>query len=207
MAANTNTYVQISAGRGPAECEWAVANVSKALQKALKQRGVMITGVSSEQGYNRGDFKSVFLQLSADNRFLLDDVLKGWLGTVQWVGKSPYRKSHQRKNWFVGVTQWDKPEYPPWNDRDIRIDTMRAGGPGGQHVNKVESAVRVTHLPTSLVAMAREHRSQRMNLELAMVRLQRQFEQLDEQRENQTRDDRWQAHNELERGNPVRVLK
>ena len=89
----------------------------------------------------------------------------------------------------------------------MRIETLRASGPGGQHVNRTESAVRVTHLPTGLSALAQEERSQHLNRRLALARLAHRF---DERAETQTRaaeTTRWRQHTQLIRGNPVRVYR
>ena len=94
-----------------------------------------------------------------------------------------------------------------FNPKDIRWQTMRASGPGGQQVNKTESAVRVIHLPTGTEATAMEERSQHRNRKLALARLMQKLKQLDATRFGQARHERWRAHQELQRGNPVRVLR
>ena len=62
-------------------------------------------------------------------------------------------------------------EVPHWSDNEFKIEKMRASGPGGQHVNKTETAVRITHMPTGITAVAQEERSQHLNRKLAMSRL------------------------------------
>jgi peptide chain release factor len=83
---------------------------------------------------------------------------------------------------------------------------MRASGPGGQHVNRTESAVRVTHLPTGVQASAMEERSQHRNRKLALARLVQRLKELDEDRIGESRKEGWRKHRELERGNPVRIF-
>ncbi|HEY8916709.1 MAG TPA: peptide chain release factor-like protein, partial [Chitinophaga sp.] len=90
---------------------------------------------------------------------------------------------------------------------DVRFETCRASGPGGQHVNKVETAVRGIHQPSGIQVLAMDGRSQIMNKKLCLQRLKAkvlawQTEQLVAQQQHQ-----WQEHNVLERGNAVRTIK
>ncbi len=94
------------------------------------------------------------------------------IGTIEWIGNSPFRAGHRRRNWFVGVALAPEPDaVPNLKDADIDYQAMRASGPGGQHVNKADSAVRATHQPTGLVATAQEQRSQHANRKLARLKL------------------------------------
>jgi peptide chain release factor len=90
---------------------------------------------------------------------------------------------------------------------DVRFETMRASGPGGQHVNRTESAVRVTHVPTGAQATASEERSQHRNKKLALARLGRKLDDTEASRRSEAARLRWRAHRTLERGNPVRVFR
>jgi peptide chain release factor len=87
--------------------------------------------------------------------------------------RSPLRPGHARKNWFIGVIALPPCRAAsPLTLSDLRFESFRAGGPGGQHQNKTESAVRVVHVPTGLAAVARDGRSQHRNKALAIARLQ-----------------------------------
>ena len=90
---------------------------------------------------------------------------------------------------------------------DSVVDFLRASGPGGQHVNRTETAVRITHLPTGLSATAQEERSKHLNRKLAMARLFKILQQRGQNAEDQSRQERWLQHNELERGNPIHVYR
>ena len=147
------------------------------------------------------------VQLSLIGGESVDRFVGAWRGTVQWIPQSPFRPEHKRKNWFVGVEVLEPPAAARFDPGDVRFETMRASGPGGQHVNRTESAVRVTHVPTGLQASASEERSQHRNKALAMARLAHKLEGLEEQRRGEADRDRWRAHQELERGNPVRVFR
>lgn len=91
-----------------------------------------------------------------------------------------------------------------WNPKDVKLETCRSSGPGGQNVNKVETAVRGTHQPSGIQVMVMDTRSQLKNKKLCLARLEAkvlvwQTEQLMEQQQSL-----WQEHNTLKRGNPVK---
>ena len=132
--------------------------------------------------------------------------VKEWRGTIQWIAASPYRKFYKRKNWFVGVEIFDVPKKLEWNPKEVVFETCRASGPGGQNVNKVETAVRGTHTPSGIQVLAMDSRSQGQNKKLCLERLEQkilawQTSQLISQQQT-----RWQEHNVLERGNAVKTI-
>jgi peptide chain release factor len=131
--------------------------------------------------------------------------LQPWIATIQWIGTSPYRPEHRRKNWFVGVSVLEQPDTTELNLTDVRMDTFRASGPGGQNVNKIESAVRLTHVPSGISVVAREARSQRENRLLALERLKRRLQSEHEDSKADLRRQFRNQHSELVRGNAIRV--
>lgn len=197
------TIIQITSGKGPAECCRVVALVQSLMSKQAKQEGIQITVLESKAGEVNGTLLSVTLMAEGDE---LNPFIKEWAGTIQWIAQSPYRKYHKRKNWFVGVAAFDVQELMPWNLKDVKLETCRSSGPGGQNVNKVETAVRGIHLPSGLKVMAMDTRSQLENKKLCLARLEAKVlvwktEQLIAQQQSQ-----WQEHNALERGNPVKII-
>ena len=92
--------IQISAGRGPLECCWVVAQVLKFFLEEVKNNQIEYTILNKQNGLENGTVQSVTIQLCGN---FLDDFLSQWMGTIQWIGKSQFRKYHKRKNWFVGV--------------------------------------------------------------------------------------------------------
>lgn len=197
-------WIQITSGRGPAECAWTVARVLRAMIQEASNMCLNAEVLESEPGPFAETLSSVLLAIESDGAAAF---LETWRGTIQWIGQSPFRPEYKRKNWFVGVETIAVPIRPRWSEKDVTFDTMRASGPGGQHVNKTESAVRVTHTPTGIAVIAREERSQSANRKLSLARL---AERLDERgNENVTgmRRTRWSQHNTFERGNPIRIFE
>ena len=197
-------WLQVTSGRGPEECEWVAARVVEKLQKEGEAVGLKVQVLESVRGNRRATIRSALLSIEGEN---YDSFSGNWQGTIQWIGQSPYRSRHKRKNWFVGVKKLSLPKASFWDEKDLKVEVMRSSGPGGQHVNKTESAVRVTHVPTGTSAIAREERSQAMNRKLALARLWEQKEKAEEVQEGQHQKNRWEQHNQLVRGNPTKVFK
>lgn len=197
-------FVLITAGRGPIECAWVVANVMQKVQQEIWQKGLTCTVVNQEKGYHPGTWASVFLKVEGK---IPKGFLQEWEGTVKWIGKSPYRKNHKRKNWFIACKLLTFEKAASWKESDLQIQTYRASGPGGQHRNKVESAVRVTHTPSGLTVSCAESRSQHQNKKLAIRQFERAFEQHRVELERQRMMEQWSHHLQLERGNAVQVFR
>ena len=197
-------WLQISAGRGPAECEYVVGQLVPRLSQNLAAQGLSVEEIARTAGEQGGDARSILLRISGSAAAMH---IQSWLGTIQWIGTSPYRPHHGRKNWFVSVAAFEEPTADCWKTAEVRVDTLRASGPGGQHVNRTESAVRVTHLPTGLTAMAQEERSQHLNRRLALARLANLFAERAETKTHEEMTSRWRQHTQLIRGNPVRIYR
>jgi len=198
-------WLQVSAGQGPVECAWAVLQVVEKMRESAASAGVELTTLDVMPGPRPGTSQSVLLSLRGGEA--VGPFLATWRGTIQWVARSPFRPEHKRKNWFVGVEILTPPPDASFDSREVRFETMRASGPGGQHVNRTESAVRVTHLPTGVQASASEERSQHRNKKLALARLAARLEQRHHERHAEASRTRWQAHHTLERGNATRIFR
>ena len=197
-------WLQITAGQGPDECALAVKHVMNRFLKEAKRHGCDAELLEAMPGNKGGTYVSVLISLTGN---IPEGFIDSWQGTIQWICESPYRPRHKRKNWFVGVDVLSPPRQQKLPDeKQVKFDAMRASGPGGQHVNTTDSTVRVTHLPTGLTATAREERSQHMNKKLALARLQMLFEKQSQQQKSAKTQEKWEKHNQLERGNPVRVF-
>ena len=189
----------ITAGSGPRECQFAARGIANAYAREAKEAGLKTLLLESDHA---GSF---MLRLSGEG---LDAFLRPRCGTVKWIGQSPFRKNHKRKNWFVGVYRLPEPEaIPELDPKDVTFTATRASGPGGQHVNKTNSAVRAVHGPTGLAVTAQEERSQYANKKLCLIKLAAMFAQQEDKQIADSQKSTWSHHKALERGNPVRVYK
>lgn len=195
--------IQISSGRGPVECCRAVAKIEEQILDEARGAGINITVLDHKKGTQKGTLLSATLMAEGKD---LKAFIKTWQGTIQWIAASPYRKMHKRKNWFAAVTIFNLPQEAVWKEKDVKLETCRASGPGGQNVNKVETAVRATHLPSGLQVLAMDSRSQLQNKKHCLERLKAKVMawQAGKMLEEQQR--RWQEHNVLERGNAVKTI-
>ncbi len=186
--------VQISAGQGPSECQLAVAK----LYEALKEEYGDLEHLSDTRGYERGCFDSI--------RFRTKKDLSSLEGTVLWICRSPFRPDHKRKNWYVDVSIIPE-QTEIASDQEYRMEKFHCGGKGGQNVNKVETGVRITHIPTGLVAQCTEERSQFRNKQRAMEMLQEKLADLRREQEAKQVHAAWREHSRIVRGNPVRIYE
>ena len=198
------TILQISAGQGPAECRAFVPLLAEIIRKDAAGKGIVCLPLT-EYSARGGEIASIRLSLEGD----IEDFRRSWEGTVKWIWQSTIRPHWPRKNWFVKVSFFDFRSDMPGTVKtsDLKIETCRASGPGGQHVNKTDSAVRIVHLPTGIEAMASEERSQTRNRELAMLRLLEKMHLIAEQRHAAAKEEMWLDHYHLERGGAIRIFK
>lgn len=200
-------WVHITAGRGPVECQIAVVKLAGVILSEAAARNIACSALETVGGEQKGAALSMLLSLEGDGARAF---AHRSAGSALWICASPVRPTHKRKNWFVGVDVLVPPDDglgAMLKVSDVVFEAMRASGPGGQHVNKTESAVRATHRPSGLVAVAREERSQAMNKKLALARLAAQLAAEKDAAVAGASRDRWASHNALERGKPTRTFK
>jgi len=194
--------LQISSGRGPAECCLAVALALREIVQEAKQQQLNCTVIDRNPGTENGTLVSALVRLEGPGATAF---CAGWTGELLWIAQSPYRKFHKRKNWFIGIALCDTATSGQWDPKEVRYQTLRASGPGGQNVNKVETAVRAIHLPTGLQVLASDSRSQLQNKKHATERLQQRYAEWQLKDLKNDQQEQWEQHLALQRGNPVRT--
>lgn len=204
MKQDNKIYIQITSGRGPAECCRVVALVLERVAKEARDLGLDTEVLEREIGPLNRTLYSATLSVMGKGS---EQLLKEWKGTIQWIAQSPYRIYHKRKNWFIGINSFQVPAIEDVNEKEFSYQTLRASGPGGQHVNKTESAVRATHVPSGLSVTASDERSQWQNKKLATERLLIKLSAWQVEQTMQMAQANWNNHNQLQRGNPVKVIE
>ncbi|MBF0411954.1 MAG: peptide chain release factor H [Desulfamplus sp.] len=198
------SWLQITSGRGPDECCWVCCQVVKQIIIEALSKDYKANILETIPSAAPDSFRSALIAVEGED---IQRFISSWEGTILWIGKSMFRPNHKRKNWFIGVNSLNPPEEKDLKSGEVKVECMRSSGAGGQHVNKTESAVRVTHIPTGLVAIAKEERSQHLNRKLALSRLYEKLKQEKDGMKLKHQQERWSHHNELERGNPLRIYE
>jgi peptide chain release factor 2 len=201
-ADGNDTFLEIYSGAGGTEsCDWA-AMLARMYVRWAEQHGYAVELISETPGEEAG-IKSAAYKITGPNAY-------GWLksesGVHRLVRISPYDSAARRHTSFSSI--WVYPVIDDSieievQDKDIRIDTYRSSGAGGQHVNKTDSAVRITHFPTGIVVTS-SLKSQHQNREIAMNALKARLYQLELDRRNAAVSEAHEAKGEAGWGNQIR---
>jgi peptide chain release factor 2 len=198
-----NAFMSINAGAGGTEsCDWA-AMLLRMYLRYCDSRGWK-TSITDELPGDEAGIKSVTFSIEGSFAY---GYLRADVGIHRLVRISPFDSSKRRHTSFASVFV-----YPEVDDdieieireEDLRIDTYRASGAGGQHVNKTDSAVRLTHLPTKIVVACQNERSQHRNKDMAMKLLKSRLYELEIEKRKQEEDALHAQKKEIAWGSQIR---
>jgi len=195
----SDALLEIFSGAGGRDAEDFAAMVLRMYRRYAERKGFKVKIISASYGEaggpeGRTGIKSVSLEIKGDYVF---GFLKKERGTHRLVRKSPFSSSGTRHTSFVQVEVFpimsNTEAEVEVKEEDLRVDTFRSSGPGGQYVNRRESAVRITHLPTNIVVSSQSERLQgenkRVAIEILRSKLQRIEEEKKKEKESEAREE------------------
>ncbi len=200
---NNNAFLFIQAGAGGTEAmDWAQM-LTRMYMRWAERHGFTVEVVDEHPGDVAG-IKSITLKIDGDKAY---GWLKSEIGVHRLVRISPFNANGKRQTSFASVDVWpdvDDSIEIEINEKDLRIDTYRSSGAGGQHVNKTDSAVRITHIPTNTVVTCQNERSQFQNKDMAMKILRSRLYELELKKREAEENAALAAQKKIEWGSQIR---
>jgi len=202
-ADGNDAFVQINAGEGGTESQDWASILRRMYVRWAEKHGMTVEEMDERDGEEAG-IKSATIQIKGDSAY-------GWLKSEQGVHRlvriSPFDSSARRHTSFASVTVTpviDDNIDIEINPSDVRTDTYRASGAGGQHVNRTDSAVRLTHIPTNIVVQCQNDRSQHRNRDQAWQMLRSRLYELELQKRRAVADATYAGKSEIGFGHQIR---
>ncbi len=198
-----NAYLNLHPGAGGTESQDWAEMLLRMYQRWAQKKGFETEIISLEAGDGAG-IKDATLLIKGTYAF---GYLTAENGIHRLVRLSPFNAQNKRQTSFCGISvspEIDNTIEIIMDDKDLRIDTFRASGAGGQHVNKVSSAVRITHIPTGLAVSCQSERSQINNKDSAMKMLKSKLYELEKQKKDQESLEKSLEKKSVEWGNQIR---